>query len=128
MGYRGYTMEEVKPVKSCAGPMKAFVDGYVSARERVRIMLNPQRDLICQGLKRGTPKAKLLSIINESEEVAQEGKITQFQFRRYLEEEFPDLLRRRLVRWGNNGRAQAAGADDFRQSVTRTIEERRKRV
>jgi hypothetical protein len=121
-------LEEVKAVKSCADSLRVYVERYVSARERVRIMLDPLRDLIGEGLKRGTPKAKLLSIVNESEELAEGEKITESQFRRYLEEVFPDLPRRGLARWGNHQRAQAAGADDFRQSVTRTIEERRNRV
>lgn len=129
MGYRSYTSGEIKPVKSCQEPLKIFVEQYISARERVRIMLKPVRDLIGEGLKRGTPKAKLLNKINESDELKNDSKISEAQFRRYLLEEFPELMARGSSRRANSQKVAASmNADEFRVGVTKTIEERRNRV
>jgi hypothetical protein len=117
-------MEEVKEVRSCTDALKSFVEQYVSPRERVRIMLGPVKDLIREGLKRGTPRAKLLSLVNASDEVKQDGKITPFQFRRYLSDEFPELAGRNA----SSPRTDRQGVAAFRDGVLKTIEERRKRI
>ena len=129
MGYKSYTLEEVKEVKSCTKEFQLFVEQYVSPRERVRIMLSPLRYLIGEGLRRRTPRAKLLSLVNASDEVKASGKISPFQFRRYLLDEFPNLVGgRSSSHQGNNQKVGANSAETFRMGVTKTIEERRNRV
>jgi hypothetical protein len=126
MSYRSYTLEKVKEVKSCTDLLKLFVEQYVSPRERVRIMLGPVRDLIRDGLQRKTPRAKLLSLVNASDEVKESNKITPFQFRRYLLEEFPELVGGRNASAQTNKRVGGAlNAEEFRIGVTKKINERR---
>ena len=89
--YRTYTSEDAPEAISCQETLNLYVERFVSARERVRRILNGVRDIIKRGLEKGVSRRKLLHLINASEEMKDKQRITESQFARYCREEFSEL-------------------------------------
>jgi hypothetical protein len=88
---RSYTVEDAPEAKSCQEALSLYVEEFVSARGRIKRILQGVRDTIKKGLEKGVSRRKLLDLINSSDELQQQRKITLSEFSRYCRDEFPEL-------------------------------------
>ena len=120
--YRTYTSEDAPEAISCQETLNLYVERFVSARERVRRILNGVRDIIKRGLEKGVSRRKLLHLINASEEMKDKQRITESQFARYCREEFSELGSER----NKNGTARKNAV--FGQTIEEKLERKGARV
>ena len=96
-----------------------FVEGFVSARERVCRILASVEEVIRQGLSKGISRQKLLKLLNESDELKDKPKISPSQFARYCRAQFSESN-------GNKNGKDNRRSDGFGETVSERIERRGK--